>query len=116
MHKVLDGQLITTKKLEDAPAERNSEGTKAARYEYANWLMQQGVNQNVVFVVEAGYNLYTRRTRGHALRGQRAVRQVAGNRGRNLNIILAISPAAGTVYHMSFMREPSMAKFSNISC
>ena len=61
--------------------------------------MQEGINQNLVFVDEAGFNLYTRRTRGRAARGERAVRQVAGNRGPNLNIILAISPAVGTVYH-----------------
>lgn len=97
--KMLDAQLITTKKLEDAPMERNSDATKAARHEYATWLMEDGVNRNLVFVDEAGYNLYTRRTRGRAERGQRAVRQVAGCRGRNLNIILAISPGIGTLYY-----------------
>ena len=97
--KVLDAQLITTKKLEDAPAERNSDATKTSRYEYAQWMLQYGVNRNLVFVDEAGFNLYTRRTRGRAARGQRAVRQAAGNRGRNLNIIMAISPAIGVVYH-----------------
>ena len=97
--KKLDAQLITNKKLEDAPAERNFDATKVVRRDYANWLMQEGINQNLVFVDEAGFNLYTRRTRGRAARGERAVRQVAGNRGPNLNIILAISPAVGTVYH-----------------
>ena len=96
--KVLDAQLISTKKLEDAPAERNSNATKTSRYEYAQWMLQYGVNRNLMFVDEAGFNLYMR-TRGHAARGQRAVRQVAGNRGRNLNIIMAISSVVGVVYH-----------------
>ena len=62
-------------------------------------MLQEVVNQNLVFVDEAGFNLYTRRTRGRASIGQRAVRQVAGGRGKNLNIIMAISVAAGLHYY-----------------
>lgn len=52
-----------------------------------------------MFFDEAGFNLYTRRTRGRAVVGQRAVRQVANSKGPNLHILLAISPAVGVVYH-----------------
>ncbi len=56
-------------------------------------------NTNLVYVDECGFNLFTRRTRGRALVGQRAVRQVAGSRGQNLNIIMAISLEVGLLYH-----------------
>ena len=39
LSNILDGLLITTKKLEDAPAERNSERTKEQRHQFATWLM-----------------------------------------------------------------------------
>ena len=84
------------KKLEDAPAERNNHSTKLMRQE---WMLLEGVNQNLVFVDEAGFNFYTRRTRGRASVGQHAVRQVAGSLGKNLNIIMAILAAAGLHYY-----------------
>lgn len=98
VRKILDGQLMRMKKLEDAPIERNSEATKQARQRYAQWMMQEGMNQHLVFVDEAGFNLHTRRTRGRARVGERAVRQVAGSRGGNLNLLMAISPEAGMHY------------------
>lgn len=41
--KVLHGQLVTMKKLEDAPGERNSDRVKEARFNFANWLMTHGI-------------------------------------------------------------------------
>ena len=61
---VLDAELITMKKLEDSPTERNSDRVKNQRLLYANWLLQDGVNQQLVFIDGAGYNLHTKRTRG----------------------------------------------------
>ena len=112
--RMLEGQLIRVKKLEDAPVNRNAQHTLNARHEYVTWMTQQGVNKTLIFVDEAGkyvihtffvkvhaiafisgFNLHTRRTRGRAAVGERAVRQVAGC---NLNIIMAISPGVGVVY------------------
>lgn len=95
----LDGQLIHIKQLEDAPVERNSPATKEARRVHAQWLMAHGIHENLVYVDECGFNLFTRRTRGRAARGQRAVRQVAGSRGKHLNLIMAIAPNVGLLYH-----------------
>ena len=77
--------------MEDSPRERNSEVTKLARRDYAAWLMQIQVVAELVFFDEAGINLWLRRTRGMAPRGQRAVRVVNGRRGRNLTVIFAVS-------------------------
>ena len=112
--RMLEGQLIRVKKLEDAPVNQNAQHTLNARHEYVTWMTQQGVNKTLIFVDEAGkyvihtffvkvhaiafisgFNLHTRRTRGRAAVGERAVRQVAGC---NLNIIMAISPGVGVVY------------------
>lgn len=94
----LDGMLIRIKKLEQAPAERNSVTTKESRRNYADWLMQN-VNANFIFVDECGFNLFTARTRGRAANGRRAVRQVAASKGKNLNLLMAVAPAAGLYYY-----------------
>ena len=36
-------------KLKDAPAERNNHSTKPRRQEYGQWMLQEGVNQNLFF-------------------------------------------------------------------
>jgi len=95
----LQGELITMKKLEDAPAERNSDATKATRHQYAGWLMENIQRYEFVFVDEAGINLWTKRTRGRARRGQRAVRVVQGRRGPNLTMTFAVSAESGLVHH-----------------
>ena len=52
--RTLENQLIVTKCLHDVPAQRNTDGTKAGRYVYANWLLQNGATTNFIFVDEAG--------------------------------------------------------------
>ena len=97
---ILDGRLMRVKKLEDARVERNSQVTKEERRQYATWLVvAEGVNKNFVYLNECGFNLHTRRTRGRALVGQRAVRQVNSCRGKSLNLLMAISPAFGLLHH-----------------
>ena len=81
-------------KLEDAPMDRNNLQVKEEHREFVLLLTQEGINQNLLYVDECGFNLFTRRTRGRARVGQRAVRQVCNSRGKNINIILAISPSA----------------------
>ena len=97
LRRMLNKQLITTKTLEDSPAERNTDTTKASRRDYANWLMTNIDNKIVVYIDEAGINLWTKRTRGRAPRGQRAVRVLNGRRGGNLTMCLAVSPETGLV-------------------
>ena len=73
---ILQGQLITMKKLEDAPAERDSDATKEQRFEYCQWLMENIQRFDLIFVDEDGINLWLKRTRGRARRGERAARVV----------------------------------------
>ena len=86
--KGLGARLLILKKLEDAPEERNSERTKTERRDFAQWLINDGIRRaEMVFIDEAGVNLYTARTRGRARRGQRAVRVVNGRRGMNVTYL-----------------------------
>ena len=86
---ILDGLLITTKELEDAPAERNSDRTKQQRHAFATCPMHEVQETELIFVDEAGINIWTKRTRGRAVRGRRAARVVQGRRGPNLTMICA---------------------------
>jgi hypothetical protein len=88
------------KKLEDATAERNSARTKEARRKFADWLMKAAVQRpELVFIDEAGINLYCTRMRGRAPIGQRAIRVVNGQRGRNLTVCFAVSNTRGLLLH-----------------
>ena len=80
--RALDGQLITTKKLQDCPAHRNSPRVKADRVVYAQWYLQH-INDVHVYVDETCFNLFTHRTRGRSKRGEPAFRQLRFERGRN---------------------------------
>ena len=88
---IRQGQIVTMKKLEDAPAERNSDATKEQRFEYCQWLMGNIQRFDLIFVDEAGINLWLKRTRGRARRGERAVRVAQGHNGHNLTMTFAVS-------------------------
>jgi hypothetical protein len=72
---------------------------KAERRDFFEWLMNDGLQRNLVYMDETGFNVWTARTRGRARRGEAAVRIVEGQRGRNLTVILAVSPTLGLVHH-----------------
>lgn len=97
--RLLDGQLIFMKKLEDSIEYRNVDRVKENRRQFANWLLHEGIHKDLIFMDEAGVNLYCKRTRGRARRGERAVRVVGGRRGRNLTMTFAISQVNGVVHH-----------------
>ena len=91
---ILDGLLITTKKLEDTPAERNSDRTKQQRCAFATWLMNEVQETEFIFIDEAGINIWTKRTRE-----RRAVHVAQDRRGPNLTMTFAISNVGGLIYH-----------------
>ena len=100
--RILDGHLITCKlagKEADIPHERNLPRILVARQQYAQFFTNLGIRDHVIYVDESGYNVFTRRSIGRARRGERVQRQVCGSRGRNVVLILAISPTLGVVHH-----------------
>lgn len=98
LSRALDGELLTLKVGQQATFNWNEPVTKEARLEYATWMLDEGVNRNLIFLDEFGFNIWTARTQGWAPRGQRAVRIVNGQRGKNLSLCLAISPEWGLVH------------------
>ena len=97
--RALDGMLIRCKIARPLPAERNRPDVIEKRVEYANWFMANGVLNHCVFIDECGYNIWTATTHGRARVGERAYRQVCGQRGQNVTVTMAISPLDGLVYH-----------------
>ena len=95
------------------PAERNRPDVIQKRHDYANWFMGQAIVSHTVFVDECGYNIWTARSQGRAIRGERAYRQVCGQRGRNLTVALAISPTAGLVFHSAIIGGMNAQKFAD---
>ena len=96
---ICKGMFFTLKKLEAAPADRNKTEVKQARKEYARWFIEVAfLSPRVIYIDESGYNVWTQRTRGRAIVGERAVRIVNSQRGRNVTLILAISAQRGIEY------------------
>ena len=54
---------------------------------------------NFIYIDEYGINLWTKRTRGRARRGDHAVRVVQGRRGPNLTMTFAVNVTSGLVHH-----------------
>ena len=99
----LNGKLITLKLCREVPVEWNTTRTKEQRCAYAQWMNNEGLQKQLVFIDEMGANIWTSRSQGRPLRGQRAVRIVQGQRGQNLTVCLAVSPIWGLV-HKIFLR------------
>ncbi|CAB4007607.1 Cyclin-dependent kinase-like 2 [Paramuricea clavata] len=97
--KVLNGMLYTFKLVRRCPAERNRPDVIQSRRDYAAWFLGEAIQRQIVFIDECGFNVWTARSQGRALRGDRAYRQVSGQKGRNISIILAVSSTFGLVHH-----------------
>ncbi|KAG7165901.1 putative DDE superfamily endonuclease domain-containing protein 21 [Homarus americanus] len=89
------GADITENVPWDSPAEGNSPAVKEARHAYATWMLATGLQQQLVYIDETGFNLWTKRTYGRARRGERLHRAVGGQRGRNTTVIAAIAEHCG---------------------
>ncbi|XP_042229780.1 uncharacterized protein LOC121871483 [Homarus americanus] len=99
LSRYLEGELISLKMSRDSPAERNSPAVKEARHAYATWMLATGLQQQLVYIDETGFNLWTKRTYGRARCGERVHRAVGGQRGRNKTVIAAIAEHCGILYH-----------------
>jgi transposase len=98
--RALDGLMITLKDVRAVPMQWNTDEVKLERRAYAQWLMNEGVQKNLIFMDEFGANIWTSRSKGWSPSGQRSVRVVEGQRGENLTLVLAISPIWGLVHAM----------------
>ena len=63
--------LYRVKLTRPLPADRNLPDVLQKRVEYENWFMGHAVVNHTVFIDECGYNIWTARSQGRALRGER---------------------------------------------
>ena len=111
--RTLEGMLYRVKLAMPLPAERNRPDVLQKRVDYGNWFMRYAVVNHSVFVDECGYNIWTARSHGRARTGERAYRQVCGQRGRNITVALAISPTNGLVFHSPILGGMTGPKFDD---
>ncbi|XP_067039961.1 uncharacterized protein [Acropora muricata] len=111
--RTLEGMLYRVKLARSLPADRNRPDVLQKRVEYGNWFMGHAVVNHTVFIDECGYNIWTARSQGRALRGERAYRQVCGQPGRNVIVALVISRASGLVFHSAILGSINGRRFDN---
>ena len=111
--RALEGMLYRVKLARPLPADRNRPDVLQKRVEYGNWFMGHAVVNHTVFIDVCGYNIWTARSQGRALRGERAYRQVCGQRGRNVTVALAISPTSGLVFHSAILGGMNGRRFDD---
>ncbi|KAG7154532.1 putative DDE superfamily endonuclease domain-containing protein 27 [Homarus americanus] len=104
---------VSLKMSRDSPAERHSPSVKEARHAYATWILATGLQQQLVYIDETGFNLWTKRTYGRARRGERVHCAVGGQRGRNTTVIAAIAEHCGILYHEIHYGSVTKEVFSN---
>ena len=104
--------LFRVKLAGPLPADRNRPDVLNKRVDYATWVMNYAVVRHCVFVDECGY-IWTTRSHGRARQGERAYRQVCGQRGRNLTMTMAISSIYGLVFSSAFVGRMNAARLDN---
>ena len=105
--------LVSLKLTRPLPFDRNCSDVIRSRFEYANWFINTGVIGHCVFI-ECGYNIWTARSYGRAAVGERSHRQVCGQRGRNVTIVIAVSPRAGLVHHSAQIGFMTAQRFQGL--
>ena len=105
--------LYRVKLARPLPADRNRPDALQKRVEYGNKIMGHAVVNDTVFIDKCCYNILTVRSQGRALRGERAYRQVCGQRGRNVTVALAISPTSGLVFHSAILGGMNGRRFDD---
>ena len=111
--RTLDRMLFRVKLARLLPADRNRPDVLNKQADYTTWFMNHAVVRHCVFVDECGYNIWTARSHGRALQGERAYRQVCGQRGRNLTVTMAISPISGLVFSSATVGGMNAVRFNN---
>jgi hypothetical protein len=112
--KHLDGMLYSLKLSRILPADRNRPDVIERCHEYGNWFLEEANIHHPVFIDECGFNIWPARSQGRVRVGERAYRQVCGQKGQNLTIGLAVSQVSGLVHHtvrMGGMTRESFTEF-----
>ena len=111
--RTLEGMLYRVKLAKPLPDDRNRPDVLQKRVDYANWFMRHAVVKHSIFVDACGYNIWTATSNGRARLGERAYRQVCGQRERNVTVALAISPTNALVFHSAFLGGMTGQRFND---
>ena len=113
MARTLDGVLFGVKLARPLPADRNRPDVLNKRVDYTTWFMNHVVVRYCVFVDKCGYNVWTARSHGRARQGERAYRQVCGQRVINLTVIMEKPTINGLVFSSAAIGGMNAARFDN---
>lgn len=98
VHRHLQGQLYTVKKILPEPAAMNTEENKQKRKAYVEKIMNRiGSGKTVIYMDETNANLFLRRSQGRARKGLRCMPKCPTAKGKNVHILGSISQH-GLVY------------------
>ena len=91
----LDGHLMTFKKVHKMPLSLNSEENKSKRRDLCLKLAEHHRDgREIIFMDETNFNLFCKRTKGWARRGDRATMTLPNSKGPNLHLISGFTSTA----------------------
>lgn len=98
IHKHLEAQSYTLKKVVVEPFTMNADINKRKRADYVGLLMAAiGDGKRLIYIDESNCNLFLRRTQGRSRKGTRCSVKAATSRGNNIHVIGGICQT-GLVY------------------
>lgn len=99
--RILHGLLYSVKlatKGTDVRLKTNCAENIQARQEYAEFMLNLDPGVRLAFLDETGFNLWTRRSQGRSVRGQKIRRTVTTQRGPNITVCMATAAGFGLVH------------------
>lgn len=94
IQRILQRHQVTMKQLYKVPFERNSDRVKNLRHDFVERVLEMDahvIRHKFIYVDEVGFNLTKTRRRGQNVIGQRAIKNVPGQRGGNITMCAAIT-------------------------
>ena len=84
--------------VRNIPTQWNEAQIKRERHLHFEWLMNEGMNNNLIYLDEFGINCWTAQTKGSAAIGKRAMGIAGRQGGQNLTFCLTICAQFGLVH------------------
>lgn len=91
IHKYLEGQFYSIKKVLPQPSAMNSAENKQKRSNYVSSVMASiGQGKHIVYIDETNCNLFLRRSFGRSKKGVRCTVNLPTSKGKNIHVIAGI--------------------------
>ena len=109
----LDGKLISYKHQRYISPDANSPENLNKRVEYLHQLTHLDVNLHQIYIDETNFTIMTRRNHGRSKIGERATKVTVINGCKKVNMIAAVSPSLGWVFHENTQDNVNSEKFES---